>query len=158
MRVLWKPALLYGVLLGGCTPLGFWIYEDPVVTVSRVSLNLAEPRPAGGSPLVVALSVANRNDYPLSTKRVELSLRLDGIQVGQLDQDSTVDVPTDTVSLVAMPLAMEAETTSEQLKALGSGTHKFAVRGRATFTTPIGQRKIRFAQEGPMTFEQRTSP
>ena len=47
---------------------------------------------------MVALSVANRNDYPLSTKRVELSLRLDGIQVGRLDQDSTVDVATDTVS------------------------------------------------------------
>jgi hypothetical protein len=155
MRVPWKPAL-YGVLLGGCTPLGFWIYEDPVVTVSRVSLDLGHHRPAGVSPLVVALAVANRNDYPLSTKRVELSLRLDGVPIGRLDQDSTVDVGTDTVSLVAM--AVGAGTTPEQLEALGSGTHMFAVRGRATFTTPIGQRKIRFAQEGPMTFEQRTSP
>ena len=157
MRVPWKPAL-YGVLLGGCTPLGFWIYEDPVVTVSRVSLDLGHHHPAGASPLVVALSVANRNDYPLSTKRVELSLRLDGVPMGRLDQDSTVDVATDTVSMLAMALALAAETTPEQLQALGSGTHMFAVRGRATFTTPIGQRKIRFAQEGPMTFEQRTSP
>ncbi len=44
----------FGVLVGACTPLGLWIYEDPVVTVSRVTLELREPRSLTSSPVVVA--------------------------------------------------------------------------------------------------------
>jgi len=62
---------------------------------------------------------------------------------------------TDTVSMVAMPLALEKQATPAKLDALGSGTHSFAVRGKATFRTPIGRREVRFAQEGSMVFGQR---
>jgi LEA14-like dessication related protein len=146
---------MWVLVLGACTPLGLWIYEDPVVTVHRVTLELRDPRPAGASPVTVALAVKNRNDYPLSTERVELSLRMDGVPIGRLAHERPVAVATDTISTVAMPLSLEKRATPEQLQALGSGTHLFAVRGRATFRTPIGVREVRFAQEGSMVFGQR---
>jgi LEA14-like dessication related protein len=143
------------LVLGSCTPLGLWIYEDPVVTVSRVTLQIREPRSVAGSPVVVALAVHNRNDFPLSTTRMEVSLRLDGVPIGRLKQDSTLSVATDTISTVALPLKLEKDATPSRLQALDAGTHRFAVSGRATFETPIGTRKVSFAEEGEMIFGQR---
>jgi LEA14-like dessication related protein len=145
------------LLLGSCTPLGLWIYEDPVVTVSRVTLQVQEPRPVAGSPVVVALDVHNRNDFPLSSTRMEVSLRLDGVPIGRIKQDSTVSVATDAISTVALPLKLEKHATTSRLQALDTGTHRFAVSGRATFKTPIGTRKVSFAEEGEMIFGQRLS-
>ena len=143
------------VLVGSCTPLGLWIYEDPVVTVSRVTLELREPRAVGVSPVVVALAVHNRNDFPLSTTGMEVSLRLDGVAIGSVSRDSTLAVATDTVSTVALALKLEKHATASRLRALDAGSHRFAVRGRATFKTPIGTRKVRFAEEGDMVFGRR---
>ena len=144
------------VLLGNCTPLGLWIYEDPVVTVSRVTLELMETR-SSTSPVVVALAVHNPNDYPLSTTRMEVSLRLNGVPIGRLRQDSTVQVAMEAVSTVALPLALEKRATPSRLQALSTGSHRFAVSGRATFETPIGTRRVRFAEEGEMIFGHRPS-
>jgi len=142
------------VLLGSCTPLGFWIYEDPVVTVSRVTLELREAR-SSTSPVVVALAVHNRNDYPLSATRMEISLRLNGIPIGRSRQDSTLPVPREGVSTVALPLALEKRATPSHLRTLDTGSHRFAVSGRATFETPIATRRVRFAEEGEMIFGRR---
>jgi LEA14-like dessication related protein len=141
-------------LLAGCTPLGLWIYDDPVVTVSRITLEL-NPAVHPQSPVLVALDLQNRNDYPISTERVELSLRLDGIPIGQLKRDSAVRVATDTISTVTLPLVTTKQASREQLRSFGSGTHTFAVRGQATFRTPIGTRKVRFAQQGSLVFGAR---
>jgi LEA14-like dessication related protein len=157
MYLMWKRVALV-LLLGACTPLGLWIYEDPVVSVYRVTLELREPRTVNASPVTVALAVENRNDYPLSTERVELSLRMNGVPIGRLAHTNPVPVATDTISTVAMPLKLEKQATKQQLEALGSGTHQFAVRGRAMFRTPIGKREVRFAQEGEMVFGQRSNP
>jgi hypothetical protein len=147
-------ALLMPLL--GCTPLGFWLYEDPVVTVSRVTLESRTVRRPGASPVVVALAVENRNDYALSTERVEVSLRLDGVPIGKLKRDSTVAVEMAAISTLALGLLLERQATPEHLASLGSGTHTFAVRGRATFRTPFGVRKVRFEQEGAMMFGERS--
>ena len=144
------------VLLESCTPLGLWMYEDPVVTVARVSLELREAH-LSASPVVVSLAVDNRNDYSVSTTRMEVSLRLDGVPIGRIRQDSTVEVPMEGVSTVALPLALERRATPSHLRTLGGGSHRFAVSGRATFQTPIGPRKVRFAEEGEMIFGQRPS-
>jgi LEA14-like dessication related protein len=154
MRIAWLQGV-WLLLLGGCTPLGLWMYEDPVVTVSRITVQL-RGYAATQSPVVVALSVKNANDYPLSTEQVELSLRLDGVPIGQIRRDSLVQLATDTISTVAVPLKLEKQTVPQHLQVLGSGTHSFAVKGRATFRTPIGTRKVRFAQEGLMIFGARS--
>lgn len=155
-HLMWQRAAWF-VLLGACTPLGLWLYEAPVVTVYRVTLELRESRTVGGSPVTVALAVENRNDYPLSTERVELSLRMNGIPIGRVAHDNPVAVAMETISTVAMPLELEKHATKQQLEALRSGTHLFAVRGRAMFRTPFGKREVRFAQEGSMVFGQRSN-
>ena len=147
--------LSWGLLVGGCTPLGLWLYEDPVVTVSQITLELRSG-PAR-SPVVVALAMNNANDYPLSTEQLELYLQLDGLPIGQAKRDSTVAVATDTVSTVALVMSLSKQVTPERLRMLSSGTHTFAVRGRAIFRTPIGKRKVPFSQEGSMIFGARSS-
>lgn len=150
--LIWR--LSWGLLLGSCTPLGLWIYEDPVVTVSQITLELGSG-PAR-SPVTVALAMQNTNDYPLSSERVELSLRLDGMAVGETQRDSTVPMAMDTVSTIALPISLGQEATPERLRNLDHGTHTFAVRGQAIFQTPIGKRKVPFAQEGSMMFGARS--
>ena len=151
MRAAAWGVLAWGFLIGACTPLGLWLYEDPVVTVSQITFQFvrSDTTPA---PVIVALALKNSNDYPLEAEQVELSLRLDGVPIGRLKRDSTVSVATDTVSTVALPLPLDGSTTPEHLRSIGSGTHTFAVRGRAIFQTPIGKRDVRFAQEGELVF------
>ena len=144
----------WGLLVAGCTPLGLWLYEDPVVTVSQITLELGSG--PGRSPVTVALALQNTNDYPLATERLELSLRLDGVPIGQLNRDSAMSVATDTVSTIALPISLARQATPERLRKLGTGTHTFTVRGRAIFRTPIGRRKVPFAQEGSMIFGARS--
>jgi LEA14-like dessication related protein len=131
-----------------CTPLGVWVYEDPGVTVSRVRVD-AHGR--AESPVVVALDLRNPNDFAVATTRVELRLVLDGMAIGQLDRDSSVSVPKGTAT-VALPLIPNRATTPARLRAFRSGVHRFTIEGRATFTTPVGKRKVRFAQTGELAF------
>ncbi len=131
-----------------CTPLGVWVYEDPGVTVSRVRVD-AEGRDS--SPVVVALNLRNPNDFTVSTTRVELRLMLDGLAIGQLDRDSDVTLPKGTAT-VSLPLIPNRSTSHGRLRAFGSGVHRFAIEGRATFTTPMGKRKVHFAQHGELAF------
>jgi LEA14-like dessication related protein len=142
------------VILGACTPLGLWVYADPVVTVSRVTLEVKEAKRLG---TVVALAVDNQNTYAISAERVELSLKLDDVPVGRVDRDSSVPVAKAAVSTVALALPLQKQTSPERLAALGSGTHTFAVQGKATFRTPFGLRAVRFEQKGAMTFGERPS-
>jgi LEA14-like dessication related protein len=127
------------------------MYDDPVVRVSQITFEFARSG-AAPAPVIVALDLENTNDYPLEAEEVELSLRLDGVPIGQLKQDSTMPVATDTVSTVALPLPVEQRATTERLRSMQSGTHTFAVRGRATFQTPIGKRDVLFAEEGSIVF------
>jgi hypothetical protein len=145
-RVWWLPLAL------ACTPLGAWIYDDPVVTVARVRL---DPEGEGASPVLVALDLRNPNDYVLSTTRVELSLVLDGLIVGSLDQEPSLELPKG-IATVSLPLRPSRSTTPARLRALSSGTHRFTVEGRATFGTPLGPRLVHFAQSGDMSFEAST--
>jgi late embryogenesis abundant protein len=128
------------------------MYEDPVVKVARITFEVRQSSPAQ-SPVVVALAVKNANDYPLSAEEVELSLQVDGIPLGHISRDSSVPVATNTISTVALPLSVTPGTEPRQVA--HSGLHRFAVRGRATFQTPIGLRKVRFAQEGSLVFGER---
>jgi hypothetical protein len=86
---------------------------------------------------------------------MELSLRLDGIPIGRLKQDNRVPVATDTVSTVALPLKLEKQATPAHLRTLDTGSHIFLVSGRATFETPIGTRRVKFAEQGEMIFGRR---
>ncbi|MGH7513036.1 MAG: LEA type 2 family protein [Gemmatimonadales bacterium] len=131
-----------------CTPVGVWIYEDPRVTVARVRLDVD---PASARPVLVALNLRNPNDYVVSTTRVELRLALDDLPIGRLAQDSSLAVPKGTAT-IALPLVPDRSATRARLQALNSGVHRFAIEGQATFTTPVGKRRVRFAQTGELAF------
>ncbi len=147
--------LCYLLPVAACTPLGVWVYEDPQVTVDRVRV---DARTEGGQPVVVALAVKNPNDFPLSATRFEFRLLLDDMPVGRLDREGSLSVPKGTAK-VAVPIVTDAAATPARLEALYSGgLHRFAIEGRATFTTPVGKRKVRFAQHGEMAFGPPLSP
>jgi LEA14-like dessication related protein len=131
-----------------CTPLGVWIYEDPQVTVDRVRVN-ADAQAV--SPVVVALVVHNPNDFPVSATRLEFLLVLDDVPIGRLDRESRMSVPKG-MATVALPIQTDRATTPARLEAFQSGVHRFAIEGRATFATPMGKRKVRFAQQGELAF------
>jgi LEA14-like dessication related protein len=134
--------------IAACTPLGLWVYNDPGLEVSRVRVN----RDASAAPVVVGLAVWNPNDYDVTTSRLELELKLDDMTMGRVSRDSVVPVPTAGLADVALPLTVRGESVRQRIRALRSGTHRFAVEGRATFSTPFGPRKVRFAHEGDLAF------
>jgi LEA14-like dessication related protein len=134
-----------------CTPLGLWVYDDPGLEVSRVRL---DHDTAGGAPVVLGLAVWNPNDYDLSTARFELQLRLDDVTVGHFSRDSIIPVPHSGLSDFALPLTVPTGPIRERIRRLGSGTHRFAVEGLATFSTPFGLRDVRFAHAGDLAFGQ----
>src|SRR6185437_14392279 len=141
-------ALPWLLILVACTPLGMWLYEDPHVMMARVRVDAD----AGGAhPVVVALDVVNPNDYSLSATRLEMWLRLDGVPIGTLERSGRMAVPKG-IARVALPLVPDRSTTPATLQTFHSGVHRFAMEGRATFVTPIGKRKVRFAQVGELAF------
>lgn len=131
-----------------CTPLGVWVYEDPQVTVDRVRVN-ADAR--GTPPVIVALAVHNPNDFTLSATRLEFRLALDDLPVGRLDRTGKVSVPKG-VATMALPIETDRRATPTRLQAFNSGVHRFTIEGKATFATPLGKRKVSFAQQGELAF------
>lgn len=135
--------------VAACTPLGLWVYDDPGLEVSRVRLGHDA---AGAAPVVVGLAVWNPNDYDLSTARLELQLRLDDVTVGHFSRDSIIAVPQAGLADLALPLTVPTGPMRERIRTMSSGTHRFAVEGRATFSTPFGRRNVRFAHAGDLAF------
>ena len=149
-RRLW---VCLATVVAACTPLGLWVYDDPGLEVSRVRLNRDA---AGTQPVVVGLAVWNPNDYDLSTARVELRLRLDDVPVGHFSRDSIIPVAQLGLTDLALPLTVPTGPIRRRIRALSSGTHRFAVEGRATFSTPFGPRNVRFAHAGDLAFGGRS--
>jgi hypothetical protein len=107
---------------------------------------------ANADPVVLGLAVWNPNDYDVSTSRLELELKLDDMPVGRYSRDSVVSVPTAGLADLALPLTVPQGRARQRIRTLSSGSHRFAVKGRATFSTPFGPRKVRFAHEGDLAF------
>ena len=131
-----------------CTPLGAWVYDAPGFEVSRVRVD----HDANGAPVVLGLAVWNPNDYDVSTSRLELELKLDDVPVARYSRDSVVAVPTAGLADLALPLTVSGRDARQRIRTLGAGAHRFAVEGRAMFSTPFGPRKVRFAHAGDLAF------
>ena len=147
-------AVWFGAL-AACTPLGFWVYDDPAFEVSRVRLAQEQ---AADSAVLVALYVWNPNDYDLSTARLDLELRLDGKTVGRFRRDSIIPLDPTATATLSLPFMPEPGTTRGQLAAFRTGTHKFQVQGQAVFQTPFGDRRVRVAHAGDMSFGGTAEP
>jgi hypothetical protein len=134
--------------LVACTPLGVWVYDDPGLEVSRVRVD----HDASSDPVVLGLAVWNPNDYDVSTYRLELELKVDDVPVGRYSRDSIVAVPTAGLADLALPLTVPGGAARQRIRSLSAGPHRFAVEGRAMFSTPFGPRKVRFAHAGDLAF------
>jgi LEA14-like dessication related protein len=134
--------------VAACTPMGLWVYDDPGLEVSRVRVQ----NETGGDPLVLGLAVWNPNDYDVSTARLELELKLDDVSIGHFSKDSIIPVPQVALADLSLPLTVASGAARQRIRGMGSGYHRFAVEGRATFSTPFGRRKVRFAHEGDLRF------
>jgi LEA14-like dessication related protein len=131
-----------------CTPLNLWVYDDPGLEVSRVRVD----HEANRDPVVLGLAVWNPNDYDVQTARLELQLKLDDVPVGHFSRDSIVPVPQVGLADLTLPLTVVKGASKQRIRAMVSGKHRFAVEGRATFSTPFGPRKVRFAHQGDLAF------
>jgi LEA14-like dessication related protein len=141
------PAVCVLAAVAACTPLGLWVYDDPGLEVSRVRVS----RAASSEPVMLALAVWNPNDYDVSTARLDLQLKLDDLTVGRFSRDSVIPVPQAGLAHLVLPL-MVPNRVRQRIRTLVSGTHRFAVEGRATFSTPFGPRKVRIAHQGDLEF------
>ena len=59
--------------LPGCTPLGLWVYEEPTIEITGISLSDAG---AAEYPVRIALQVSNVIDFEVSLEKVQLLLVL----------------------------------------------------------------------------------
>jgi LEA14-like dessication related protein len=134
--------------VAACTPMGLWVYDDPGLEVSRVRVQHETER----DPVVLGLAVWNPNDYDVSTARLELKLKLDNVPIGHFSKDSIIPVPQVGLADLTLPLTVESGAARQRIRGIGSGQHRFAVEGRATFSTPFGRRNVRFAHEGDLKF------
>ena len=129
-----------------CTPLGLWLYEDPrgdgVAGAARRRGRRAPRRCWWRSTCATPTTIT------LSTTRVELRLRAGrpadrAARPGQQRGRCRRGPPPWRCRSIP-----DRDATPARLQAFGSGIHRFAIEGRATFTTPVGKRKVRFAQDG----------
>jgi hypothetical protein len=141
--------------VSACTPIGAWVYDDPGFRVSRVRMGQDT---VGRWPVMLGLAVSNPNDYDLSTAHLELLLRLDDITVGHFSRDSVIPVPQLAIADMVLPLTVPPGMVPDQISAMSKGTRRFAVEGKATFTTPFGPREVRFAHAGDLAFGGSSGP
>lgn len=135
--------------LAACTPLGLWVYDDPEFEVSRVRLE-SGARP--DSVVEVALELWNPNDYDITTARFELHLQLDDDTIGRYERDSVIPLQQVETTTLSLPFTPTAQATPGRMAAFRSGTHRFLVEGRAVFMTPFGERRVRVADGGAISF------
>lgn len=148
-RIAWS-GMVWAVTTVGCTPLGMWVYGDPAFEVSQVQF---QPEPASDSSMVVALTLWNPNDYDISASRLELDLRVDNHTIGRYERDSVIPMTRADSTFLALAFTPTSGATVGRLAAFRPGTvHRIVVRGRGTFKTPFGERKVQLAHAGAMTF------
>lgn len=129
--------------LGGCTPLGMWIYEDPRFTLVDVRAT------ADSSPgLVLVLAGCNTNDYELQTEPMTTRLILAGHKAGESVGGNSIVLPSRAASHI--PVNMKAE-----VPAGSGGTQQlsFTLVNEVTVLSPIGPRKLAQSEHGTFTMQ-----
>lgn len=140
-----RYVLLTAALLGGCTPFGLWIYDEPTVEFQDVLIDASTA--ADALPPYVIVGVANRNDYDLSLRGMDLVFRVDGRDIGTAIVDTVVTLRSRMVQPVRVKVPPADQQARVRLHALASGTHSYVVEGRARIETPLGERRIGFSEE-----------
>ncbi|HEU4829533.1 MAG TPA: hypothetical protein VFT04_10075 [Gemmatimonadales bacterium] len=139
------------LLSAGCTPLGLWVYEEPTIEITAVSLTDAG---AAEFPVRIALQVSNVNDFAVSLEKVQILLVLNDSPVVDRELATAASFPARDRQTVEIGVAWSDVGPGLRPEGLGPGDHRYSVVGEAMLRTPIGQRRIRFARAGTDTFEE----
>lgn len=137
-------AILALAFLGGCTPVGAWLYEDPrlnLVEVARDTIS-AEPR------LEFVFDGCNNNDYDLQTDSLATALVIGGQLAGQNQETSTIILPSRTVLRLSVKVPTVPMAGSD-----GSHELPFSLTNKAVVVTPEGPKHLTLIQSGTVTLK-----
>jgi hypothetical protein len=139
--------VLLATLLCGCTPFGFWIYDDPQVMLSRLAVR---PGNQADLPYEFVVVVINCNDYDLTGTSLDLTLRTGG-ESRTLSYTTAFTVRNLESTNVKVPVALSPDSVLIFRDALTSVGDDVEVAGRLQVTTPIGRREVTFTRRGALT-------
>ncbi len=139
--------LLSFVVLGGCTPLGAWIYDDPQVVFSRLTVR---PGNQSGLPYDLVLTVYNCNDYDLTGTTLDLSLSAAGSPLSKVTYTDAFTIRNLETTNLTIPLALSPDSESGFWSALEVAGDNVELVGQLTLNTPIGPRRVRFGRRGSL--------
>ena len=130
-------------MLGGCTPVGAWLYEDPrfkLVDVQRDTISTDAGR------LQFIFDGCNNNDYDLQTDSLSTSLVINGQPAGANRETNSIVLPSRTVLRLSVKLTPAVEDS-------GAGTRRgpFQLINRATVIAPTGPRVVNLTEAGTVT-------
>ena len=134
----------------GCTPLGLWVYEEPIIEITDVSLSDAR---SAEYPVRIALQVSNVNDFEVSLEKVQVLLVLNDSPVVDRELATAASFPARDKQTVEIGVAWRDVGPGLRPESLDSGSQRYSVVGHVMLRTPIGQRRIRFARAGTEDFE-----
>lgn len=140
------------IVLAGCTPLGLWMYEEPTIEITRVSVSDAG---AAEYPVRIALQVSNGNDFEVSLEKVQLRLTLNDSEVVDRELSTAALFPARDRHTVEIGVAWRDVGPGLRPEGLAAGNHRYSVDGQVHLRTPLGKRRIRFARAGTEQFEGR---
>ena len=137
-------------ILPGCTPLGLWVYEEPTIEITDITLSDAR---AAEYPVRIALQLSNVNDFEVSIEKVQLLLVLNDSPVVDRELSTAASFPARDKQTVQIGVAWRDVGPGLRPEGLAVGMQRYSVVGSAMLRTPIGQRRIRFARAGSQDFE-----
>lgn len=144
-------------MLGGCTPLGMWVYEDPSFALQSVTLRSGPDSGAGADSMDLVFAGCNRNDYEVVGESLLTSLHVDGHKVAQGRRDQPYRIATRDSAPVMVTLAMQGdwiygttalpvELESEVLLKLPNGERRYVLSQKGTLVMKEGKPVLKVAE------------
>jgi hypothetical protein len=144
-------------VLGGCTPLGVWVYEDPSFALQSVTLRAGPDTGARADSMELVFAGCNRNDYEVVGESLHTSLNVDGHRVAQGRRDEPYRIATRDSASVSVTLAMQGdwiqgatelpvELESEVLLKLPNGERRYVLSQKGTLVMKDGKAVLRVAE------------
>jgi hypothetical protein len=133
------------VLLGACTPVGAWVYEDPSFSIRDAVLQHGQdPGGVSSDSLQLRFSSCNLNDYDLLGEAFDAQLLLGGRPAGNGQREQPYFLHNRDTSGVTITLALD----SGWLARIPAGKSRFEVVGNLLIKSPIGDRHVALRERG----------
>jgi hypothetical protein len=139
--------------VGGCTPLGAWVYDAPRFTVAEIH---AAPPERDRLAFEFVLTGCNLNDYDLMADSLALQLNLHGEPVSSATWATPIALPMRDSTRVTIAVTVPSARMRE-LKGGGEGDVPFALHAVSTVRTPMGLKVVDGWQRGSVRLKADTT-